>query len=104
VKNYDLTIAPVVSHQIREQVFYIAQHSIDYALAWEDRLATAIQGLSDMPGYAVDEEASQRLGYEVRKYVFEGTYLVHFRVDEEASLIRVINFRHGSRLPRLGEP
>lgn len=47
---------------------------------------------------------SQRLGLTIHKFVFEGTYLVHFWLDETAGLIRVIGFRHGARLPRHGEP
>ena len=94
----------MVQSQIDEQVLYIARDSIDNALAWESRLDDAIRGLADTAGYAVDENASDRLGVEVHKLVFEGTYLVHYTLDKPASIVRVINFRHGARLPRRGEP
>jgi plasmid stabilization system protein ParE len=60
--------------------------------------------LAAVPGFAVDEDASERLGEPVRKCVFEGTYLIHFRQDEESGVVEIINFRHGARLPRRGEP
>jgi plasmid stabilization system protein ParE len=89
---------------IREQVRYIAERSVVNALAWESRLDAAIFGLADMPTYAVDEDASDRLGHAVRKLVFEGTYLVHYWLDEPAGIINVIGFRHGAREPQPGEP
>jgi len=104
VKRHQLTLAPMVVDHIRTQVFHIAQDSIDPALAWEDRLLTAIKNLADFSGYAVDEEASARLGYPLYRLVFERTYLVHFTIDKAAGVIRIVNFRHGSRLPKAGEP
>jgi plasmid stabilization system protein ParE len=104
VKPYTLTFAPVVNKQIDEQVLFIAQDSIDHALAWEDRLRDTIAGLSSFRGYAVDEEASDRLGYKLHKIVFEGNYLIHYAVDEKARAVRIVNFRHGARLPKDGEP
>ena len=97
-------IAPVVQEQITAQMLHIAADSVDNALAWEDRLRGAIGKIGDVPGFAVDEAASDRLGFEVRKFVFEKTYLVHFTVDDDAGVVRVVNFRHGARLPRRGEP
>ena len=90
--------------QITEQVFLIARDSIDNALAWESRLRTTIEEIGEIPSQAVDEDASDRLGYTVRKAVFEGTYLIHYWLDESAGVVRVINFRHGARLPQRGEP
>lgn len=45
MKQYRLIVAPIVHQQIREQVIYIDQDSIDPALAWEDRLQNATEGL-----------------------------------------------------------
>ena len=89
---------------IAEQVLYIAQNSVDNALAWEARLRSAIRSLVDTPVLAVDSNASSRLGQTVRKLVFERTYLVHFWLDDPANTIRVVGFRHGGRQPRPGEP
>ncbi len=99
-----LTIAPAVHDQIADQVLHIAQHSVDNAFAWESRLKSAIQNLAEFHGYAIDEDASGRLGVQVHRLVFEGTYLVHFTVDDAAGVVRVVNFRHGARLPTHGEP
>lgn len=104
MKRYRVTIAPVVVEQIRAQVLHVAADSIDNAFAWEDRLNQAIRNLGEMPGFAVDEEASARRGYSVRKYVFENTYPVHFAVDETAGVVQIVNFRHGARLPRQNGP
>ncbi len=54
--------------------------------------------------YAIDEDASARLSQPIRKIVFEKTYLIHFMVDDAAAIIRIVNFRHGARLPRPDEP
>lgn len=104
MKRLEITIAPSVQKQIIDQTLYIARDSIDNALAWENRLRTEIQEIGSMPGHAVDEDASSRLGYSVRKAVFENTYLIHHWLDQSAGVVHVINFRHGARLPQRGEP
>lgn len=105
MKRYGVVIPPIVQEQIRAQVLHIAQDSIDNALAWEDRLRSAIQSLGRLPGrHPVDEAASDRLGQTVHRLVFEQTYLVHYLVNDELAAIEIVNFRHGARLPRVGEP
>jgi plasmid stabilization system protein ParE len=104
MKRLAVVIAPVVGEQITAQVLRIAEDSIDNALAWEGRLRTAILAIGDAPGHAIDEAASDRLGVVIRKVVFEGTYLIHYVVDQPAGVVRIVNFRHGARLPRVGEP
>jgi plasmid stabilization system protein ParE len=104
VKRLQVNIPPFVQEQIRAQVLYIAHDSIDVALAWEDLLRTAINAIGNVPGHAVDEDASARLGETIRKTVFEGTYLIHYRVNDATDTIEIVNFRHGTRLPRRGEP
>lgn len=104
MKRYRVIYAPSVYEQIDEQVMFIARDSVDHALAWADRLGAAIDGLADVYGYAVDDDVSERLGYPVRKFVFERTYIVFCVVDEDARVVRVVSMRHGARLPRDGEP
>ena len=104
MKRYRIAISPDVQRQILDQVNYIAEHSIDNALAWEARLRETLHRIAESPGYAIDEAASRRLNCTLRKAVFEKTYLIHFRVDEAAEVVEFINLRHGARLPRTGEP
>lgn len=95
-------VPPEVKELIRDQVRYIARHSIDNALAWEDRVRSALDSLGEVHAHAIDEDASRRVGQQLRKLVFEGTYLIHYRVEPAA--VEVAGFRHGARLPREGEP
>ena len=85
MKRYRVIIPLVVQEKIREQVLYIAQDSINNALAWEDRLRKAMQAIGELPGaHAIDEAASQRLGQSIHKLVFERTYLIHYIVNAES--------------------
>jgi plasmid stabilization system protein ParE len=104
VKRLKVRLAKTAKDQIAEQVLHIALDSIDNALAWEARVIKAIERIGEVPGHSIDEDASERLGYEVRKVVFEGTYLIHYQVDDDAGIATVINFRHGARRPRRGQP
>jgi len=104
MKRLKVVIPPSVQEQIRDQLLYIAEDSIDNALAWEDRLRASINGIGNMHGHAIDEAASARLGETIRKCVFEKTYLIHYRVNTAAGTVEIVNFRHGSRLPRTAEP
>lgn len=101
---YRVIISAEAQEQITAQVFYIAKDSIPNALRWEARLQSAIDGLADVPGHAVDEQASQRLGFTVQKATFEKTYLIHYVLDSINHVVRVVNFRHGATRPRRGEP
>ena len=105
MNQYRVIISPDVEEQIRAQVLYIARDSIDNALPREDRLRAGILHLGSLPtGFAIDEAASARLGQEVRKLVFDKTYLIFYRVNAKGHTIDLLNFRHGARLPRPGEP
>ena len=99
MRSYRVQLSPVVIQQIREQVFYIARVSIDRALQWEDRLQAAVQSLSTTHGHNVDDAMTRHAGIEVRKLVFEGTYIIHYHVNDCERLVEVLNFRHGARLP-----
>ena len=104
MRTWKVIVASSVWDLITAQVLYIANHSVDNALDWEDRLRTAIFKLEDVTGYAVDETATSRSGSEIHKMVFEGTYLVHYSLNQMTGVVNVIGFRHGSRVPRRGEP
>jgi plasmid stabilization system protein ParE len=104
VTRLTVVIAAEVKWQIEDVMAFIANHSIDNALAWEARVIAAMRALGDFHGHAVNEEATERLGLELRKFAFEGTYVIHYRVDEAAGQVRVVALRNGARLPRRGEP
>lgn len=55
MKRLTVIIAPAVEDQITAHVFRIAADSVDNALAWEDRIRTAIDNIGDAPGLAIDE-------------------------------------------------
>jgi plasmid stabilization system protein ParE len=104
VKRLKVIVTPDAQEQMLERILQIAKDSVQNALKWEDRLRAAIGRIGELPGHAVDEDATRRLGRTVRKYVFEGAYLIHYLVNESAGTVNIINFRHGARLPRRGEP
>ena len=104
MKRYRVIIPPSVERQILEHLLYIARDSVDHALTWERRLRAAIAHLADGPGFAIDPRASARMGEPIHRYVFERTYLVHYRVDRDRRRIELLNFRHGARLPDVEEP
>jgi hypothetical protein len=104
VRRWTVDITAHVRDQITEQVLYTAADSIDNALAWEDRLCAAIGQLAWVTGFAIDEDASDRLGFALHKLVFERTYLIHYELDDPANTVHVTSFRHGAREPKSGEP
>jgi plasmid stabilization system protein ParE len=78
---------------------------VDNALAWEERVRAAIQNLCTLPTRnPVDGAATERMGRDIRKIVFERNYLIFYHVDEAKRSIDILNFRHGARLPRRDEP
>lgn len=104
MRRLSVRVPPHVRDQITSQVLHIAEDSIDNALAWESRLRAMIGAIGEFQGHAIDDEASRRASLAVRKVVFEGTYLLHYHVDESTAVVVIVNFRHGARLPRRGEP
>jgi len=104
VKRLQVQITDATLAKIREQVHFIARDSIENALAWEDRLLAVIEGLGYFHGHAIDEDARARIGGTTHKLVFENTYLIHYEINDTAGVIEVMNFRHGARQPRAGEP
>ena len=77
MKRLPVIIPAEVKEQVRAQVRYIARDSVDNALTWAERVRAALDALGDTHGHAVDEDASRRAGQQLRKKVFERTYLTH---------------------------
>jgi hypothetical protein len=61
VTRFRVEIVPVVLDQIREQVVFISRHSVTNALAWEDRVLSALEGLAEFQGHAIDKAAHDRI-------------------------------------------
>jgi hypothetical protein len=59
VKKYQVDISPEARQAILEKMIYIANDSVDAAFIWEQRVVDAMQRLSTMPGFAIDEGASR---------------------------------------------
>lgn len=89
---------------IFNQVLYIANDSVDNALNWESRIRATLDTLGGFHGHAVGEDASDRSRRVLRKTVFEGTYLIHYHVDEAAGEIIIAGIRHGAMLPDTDKP
>lgn len=104
MKRYRDNVPARVQMLMSQQVMHIALDLLDNALEWETRVRAAVLSLRDNPGYARDEQASERLGKKVWRLVFERTYLIHFTVDKTNAIVNVIGFRHGARMPGPGEP
>ena len=102
MKSLPIVLSLDAARQLDELVLYIAKDSFPNALAWEARITATLHALEDMHGHAIDEDASDRVHQQVRKTVFERTYLIHYRVTE--TTVEIVNIRHGARLPREGEP
>lgn len=86
--------------EVQAQVHYIAidKRSPVNAARWLRRLRLAVEKLELMPDRnGVDAEQSAVLGFEVRRMVFERTYLVFYVVDEAERRVTVTIFRHGGR-------
>jgi plasmid stabilization system protein ParE len=104
MKRCRVVTLPSAERQILRQVLFIAEDSVDNALAWEQRIRAAVQSLGEIPRAALDEDATDRLGEPIHKFVFEKTYLIHYRFVDSGRTVEILNFRHGARLPKRGEP
>lgn len=73
--------------------------SVETVSRWASGLDERFEGLTDHPKrFVVDEPRTQALGYEVRRLVHD-EYLVFYRVDDDRSVVEVLDFRHGRRQP-----
>lgn len=97
MKRFSVRVTLETQSQVQSAALYIAAESIDRALAWEARVTLAMASLAEARGFAVDEPASAKYSLEVRRYVFERTYLIFYTVDETSGRVDVIEFRHGAR-------
>lgn len=104
MKRLTVILSRAAKDQIDDQTLYIADRSLMNAIKWAKRVSRAVDGLGGHWGHTVDEEASERCGFEVRRYAFEKNYLIFYSVNLQAGTIEVVGFRHGARMPGPGEP
>jgi toxin ParE1/3/4 len=99
--KYAVEITDTAFELIRAQARYIAidcQPPLN-ASRWLERVWDAIDGLEEMPNRHTLAPENDYKPYEVRRALI-GDYFILFTIDESAAKVRVIGFRHGSRLPR----
>jgi len=104
MKRYRVIVSPRAHDQIERQTLYIGRHSGSARIArqWATRVYAAIDRLDHFP-YRFDlAEEDVFRDYAIHRVVV-GNCIVLYTVDEEATAVRVIGFRHGARLPRPNE-
>ncbi|MEQ8211858.1 MAG: type II toxin-antitoxin system RelE/ParE family toxin [Lacipirellulaceae bacterium] len=101
MKQYKVRTSPHATEKIAYYGSYIAHKSASLEVAdhWVDQVYAAIDTLAHAPyRFELAEENAHR-DYEVRCRVI-GNYLALYTVDEEAGVVRVLNFRHSRQLPQ----
>ena len=98
--TWRVEIPPPVENAIFDAALYIADDSVDGALAWVEQVHTAIDELGEAPQAAtIDRQVSGRAGHTARRRAI-GNYLVYYSVDEAKRTVVVEHFRHGARKPK----
>ena len=99
--TYAVRVSSVAADQIAAYQAYIAEKSGFQEIAdrWAELVYDAIGKLHYMPGrFALAEEDRGR-DYDIHRQII-GSYLALYTIDEDNMVVKVIGFRHGSRLPR----
>lgn len=93
---YRVRITPRVLHDLQTIFDYIAQDSPDNAAGTIERILDAIDGLEFMPYRFKVLEGAEKKGI---RSISVRPYLIRFRVEEEAGIVRILHVRHGARRP-----
>lgn len=95
--SYRLVLPIDIESRIYDYAMYIADDSPHHALTWLDDVLGRMRNIAKMPeSCPISEEESEILGYEVRKLVL-GSYIAFYRVDEDAKLVILAEFRHSAQ-------
>ena len=99
--TYSVEITDSAFGMIHAAVRYIAEDckSPLNASRWLEQVWDAVATLEQMPQRFPLAPEDPFKPYEVRRALV-GDYLILFNVDDEASKVWIIGFRHGSRTPR----
>jgi addiction module RelE/StbE family toxin len=93
---YRVRITPRALCDLQTIFDYIAQDSPDHAAGMIERIFGAIDGLEFMPYRFKVLEGAEKKGI---RSIPVRPYLVRFRVEEEAGIVRILHVRHGARRP-----
>lgn len=94
--RYRVRITPRALFDLERIFDFIAQDSPDNAAGMIERILDAIDGLEFMPyRFKVLEGAETKA---IRSIPVR-PYLVRFRVEEKAGIVRILHVRHGARRP-----
>ncbi len=102
--KYRVELSQFARDAIHEYVRFIAveRQSPLSAERWLQKVWQAVDSLETFPLRCPLAPEHEHRHYEIRMRVV-GDYLLLYTVDEPAKTVHVIGFRHGHRLPRLGE-
>ena len=85
---------------IQAQVRYVAidNNAPENAARWLARLVETVDALQQMPGrHGLDEYQTQIHDIDVRRLIFERTYLLYYTIDEDHGRVNIVSFRHGAK-------
>lgn len=101
---FQVEVSSDCEEKIANYASYIEHRSASrqVALDWMERVYARIQTLKYHPKRHACAEENRHRDYEIRRLII-GNYLALYTVDDEARSVRVIGFRHASRLPRPNE-
>lgn len=101
MSEYRVIITPAAIDAIAGCRDYIARESgsPEVAVRWVKRVIERLYGLSTLPQKFELAPEDHFRPFEIRRTVI-GKYVATYAVDETYRVVRVIGFRHGSRLPR----
>lgn len=100
MKRYQVHFADEAWQSIQAQVRCIAveNNAPENASRWLARVVDAVDALEQFPDrHGVDEAEPDLHGVELRRMVFERTYLVFYAIDEGRNCVNIVSFRHGAR-------
>jgi len=99
--NYHLIVSPAAFEALDSFVDYIAvdQQSPLNAERWLRKALSALRTLKTFPHRCPPAPENDQYKHTVRMLIVDRCLFV-YRIDEEARAVRVLDFRHGSQLPR----
>ena len=84
--------------QVRARYIAADRQAPENAARWFNRLLVAVRSLQLMPERnGVDHGQTAAYGAEVRRLVFERTYLLFYTIDHTQRQVTVVRFSHGAR-------